>query len=187
MPPPDSETSRWFAQEVHPHEGALRSYLRTRFPTITDGEVRLAPNQPHVPTGRIVSHLDRGYLSDNVSKGYEFDVIANPTRNWTLRFCFSHSERKRTNVLTEGEPWWAQQRELFTQLDTLYRQRTGQPSVINRPFIAPNRTEGNLTVEGRIADSTVQLDNIRGAAGFLTGRAPMSQLRRFTSNCVFVA
>ena len=36
MPPPDSDTSRWFAQEVHPHEGALRAYLRTRFPTITD-------------------------------------------------------------------------------------------------------------------------------------------------------
>jgi RNA polymerase sigma-70 factor (ECF subfamily) len=36
MPPRDSETARWFAQEVHPHEGALRSYLRTRFPALTD-------------------------------------------------------------------------------------------------------------------------------------------------------
>jgi outer membrane receptor protein involved in Fe transport len=102
-----------------------------------------------------------GYLSDNVSKGYELEIIANPTQNWTLRFGFSHSERKRTNVLTEGEPWWAEQRELFDRLDTLYRQQTGQPSVMNRPFIAPNGTEGNLTVEDRIADSTVQLDNVR--------------------------
>jgi hypothetical protein len=43
MSPPDSETSRWFAQEVHPHEGALRSYLRTRFPTITGVDEQ--PNQ----------------------------------------------------------------------------------------------------------------------------------------------
>ena len=39
MPPPDSETSRWFAQEVHPHEGALRSYLRARFPSIEADDV----------------------------------------------------------------------------------------------------------------------------------------------------
>lgn len=27
MPPQDSETSRWFAEHVHPHEGMLRGYL----------------------------------------------------------------------------------------------------------------------------------------------------------------
>jgi RNA polymerase sigma-70 factor (ECF subfamily) len=29
---PDSEQSRWFAEEVQPHEPALRAYLRRRFP-----------------------------------------------------------------------------------------------------------------------------------------------------------
>jgi RNA polymerase sigma-70 factor (ECF subfamily) len=34
--PPDSEQSRWFAEEVQPHEPALRAYLRRRFPDATD-------------------------------------------------------------------------------------------------------------------------------------------------------
>lgn len=36
MPPQDTETARWFATEVHPHEPALRSYLRSHFPTLRD-------------------------------------------------------------------------------------------------------------------------------------------------------
>lgn len=36
MPPPDLEIARWFAEEVHPHEPALRSYLRSHFPTLRD-------------------------------------------------------------------------------------------------------------------------------------------------------
>ncbi|HYC70161.1 MAG TPA: sigma-70 family RNA polymerase sigma factor [Opitutaceae bacterium] len=36
MPPPDLEQSRWFALEVQPHEPALRSYLRGRFPRLRD-------------------------------------------------------------------------------------------------------------------------------------------------------
>jgi RNA polymerase sigma-70 factor (ECF subfamily) len=36
MPPPDLEITRWFAKEVHPHEPALRSYLRSHFPTLRD-------------------------------------------------------------------------------------------------------------------------------------------------------
>jgi RNA polymerase sigma factor (sigma-70 family) len=34
MPP--SEQARWFAEEVQPHEPALRAYLQARFPTIAD-------------------------------------------------------------------------------------------------------------------------------------------------------
>lgn len=36
MPPPDSELARWFAEEVQPHEPALRAWLRSRFPTLAD-------------------------------------------------------------------------------------------------------------------------------------------------------
>ncbi|MGH7943771.1 MAG: RNA polymerase sigma factor, partial [Opitutaceae bacterium] len=36
MPPQDLEVARWFSTEVLPHEPALRSYLRTHFPTLTD-------------------------------------------------------------------------------------------------------------------------------------------------------
>lgn len=33
---PHSEHTRWFAEEVQPHESALRSYLRSRFPSLPD-------------------------------------------------------------------------------------------------------------------------------------------------------
>jgi RNA polymerase sigma factor (sigma-70 family) len=36
LPSCDAEMTRWFAEEVHPHEPALRSYLRSHFPTLRD-------------------------------------------------------------------------------------------------------------------------------------------------------
>lgn len=36
MPPPKPEHSRWFAEEVQPHESVLRSWLRGLFPTLPD-------------------------------------------------------------------------------------------------------------------------------------------------------
>jgi len=38
MPPPDPEIARWFAEEVQPHEAALRAWLRNRFPTLKDAD-----------------------------------------------------------------------------------------------------------------------------------------------------
>jgi RNA polymerase sigma-70 factor (ECF subfamily) len=38
MPPPDSQLGRWFAEEVLPHEPALRGWLRNRFPTLADAD-----------------------------------------------------------------------------------------------------------------------------------------------------
>ncbi len=36
MPSPESEFFRWFAEEVQPHEAALRSWLAGRFPGLQD-------------------------------------------------------------------------------------------------------------------------------------------------------
>ena len=36
MPPENSETGRWFAQEIQPHEAKLRAWLRNRFPPELD-------------------------------------------------------------------------------------------------------------------------------------------------------
>lgn len=36
MPPASAENTRWFAEEVQPHESALRSYLKHRFPGVSD-------------------------------------------------------------------------------------------------------------------------------------------------------
>jgi DNA-directed RNA polymerase specialized sigma24 family protein len=38
MAPPDAELARWFAEEVQPHEPALRAWLRSRFPTLGDAD-----------------------------------------------------------------------------------------------------------------------------------------------------
>ena len=34
--PPEPQLSRWFAEEVQPHEAALRAYLRRSFPSLAD-------------------------------------------------------------------------------------------------------------------------------------------------------
>ena len=38
MPPQPSPSSRWFVDEVQPHEPALRTWLRARFPSIHDSD-----------------------------------------------------------------------------------------------------------------------------------------------------
>ncbi|MEN9637215.1 MAG: hypothetical protein RL077_5619, partial [Verrucomicrobiota bacterium] len=34
----NSDSARWFAEEVLPHEAALRAWLRARFPVVTDAD-----------------------------------------------------------------------------------------------------------------------------------------------------
>lgn len=36
MPPPDTDHARWFAEEVHAHDGQLRAYLRGTYPAVRD-------------------------------------------------------------------------------------------------------------------------------------------------------
>jgi RNA polymerase sigma-70 factor (ECF subfamily) len=36
VPPLPADSTRWFAEEVSPHEGALRGWLRVRFPSLAD-------------------------------------------------------------------------------------------------------------------------------------------------------
>ena len=36
MEPPNPDHARWFAEEVHPHEASLRSYVRRSFPALRD-------------------------------------------------------------------------------------------------------------------------------------------------------
>jgi RNA polymerase sigma-70 factor (ECF subfamily) len=36
MPPPQTEQARWFADEVHAHDGQLRAYLRGTYPSVRD-------------------------------------------------------------------------------------------------------------------------------------------------------
>jgi iron complex outermembrane recepter protein len=103
-----------------------------------------------------------GYLFDQVSKGWELETIANPTRNWTVRFSYSYTDRERTNVLLEGDPWWAERVALWGSLDTIYVARTGNPSVLNQQLY--NRNDAfvtDSTVSERIAESARLLAETR--------------------------
>jgi iron complex outermembrane recepter protein len=102
------------------------------------------------------------YLFDQVSKGWEFETVSNPTRNWTIRLNYSYTDRTKTNVLLEGEPWWAERVALFGALDRLYTTRTGRPSILNQQLF--NRNDAfvtNTTVAQRIAESARELAETR--------------------------
>ena len=101
------------------------------------------------------------YLSDRVSKGTEFEVFANPTRNWTIRAGYSYTDRTRRNVFYEGVPWWAERVALWKSLDTLYTTRTGRPSIYNQPLYDRNQAFSTLTVAQRIAQSDTELATVR--------------------------
>ncbi|MES2692322.1 MAG: TonB-dependent receptor plug domain-containing protein [Verrucomicrobiota bacterium] len=45
-------------------------------------------------------------LIDTATTGYEVEFVANPTRNWTVRAGYSHSERSRENFFEEGRAFF---------------------------------------------------------------------------------
>ena len=47
-------------------------------------------------------------IIDTVTEGYEFELIGNPTPNWTFRANYSHSTRGRENFFAEGRAFFAQ-------------------------------------------------------------------------------
>ena len=64
MPPSDPETTRWFAEEVQPHELELRAYLRAKFSTHLDIDdlvqetyVRLLQAREHAPLRSVRAYL----------------------------------------------------------------------------------------------------------------------------------
>ncbi len=47
-------------------------------------------------------------IIDTATTGYELELVANPTRNWTIRAGYSKSERGRENFFAEGRTFFAQ-------------------------------------------------------------------------------
>ena len=64
VPPLDSETNRWFAEEVLPHETILRAYLRHKFPTLTDVDDVVQESYLKIVRARLDGRLQsaRGFL-----------------------------------------------------------------------------------------------------------------------------
>lgn len=46
-------------------------------------------------------------IIDTATTGYEFEIVGNPTRNWTFRANYSHSKRNRENFFEEGRAFFA--------------------------------------------------------------------------------
>jgi hypothetical protein len=101
------------------------------------------------------------YLFDRKSDGFEIEAIANPTPNWSFRASYSLSEIVKTNVLSEGEPWWEERVALWQTLDRIYTTRTGRPSIMNQLYVNTNNVVNTRTVAARIADSDRELAAIR--------------------------
>lgn len=58
MPPPDSESTRWFAEHLQPHEAVLRAWLRGQFPSVTDVEDILQEAYVRVLQARKVTEIE---------------------------------------------------------------------------------------------------------------------------------
>lgn len=67
---PESEQSRWFAQEVQPHEPVLRAYLQREFPTLSD--VDDIVQESHL---RLLRAREKGPIKS--AKAYLFAVARN--------------------------------------------------------------------------------------------------------------
>ena len=63
MPPPIDQ-ARWFAEEVQPHEPALRAYLRGRFPSLRDVDDLVQESYARILRARQIgtAKLTRAYL-----------------------------------------------------------------------------------------------------------------------------
>ncbi len=107
-------------------------------------------------TSVYVSSAD-SYLSDQISKGTELEVIANLTRNWTMRASYASTDRVVTNTFFEALPWWAERVKLWKSLDSLYTQRTGRPTISNQLLFTAAQTFSTVTVAQRIAESDALL------------------------------
>jgi RNA polymerase sigma-70 factor (ECF subfamily) len=62
--PPASDTTRWFAEEVHPHDASLKAYLRGSFPTVRDVEDVVQESYLRVWRAKMAGSVEsaRGFL-----------------------------------------------------------------------------------------------------------------------------
>jgi hypothetical protein len=85
-------------------------------------------------------------IIDTASKGVEVELVANPTRNWTIRANYSKSERDRENYFAEGYAYFGQK---FTEWRTL---AAGNPALLatvetNIAAIQTNELDGRAVVQ----------------------------------------
>lgn len=89
---PSAEQARWFADEVHPHEGALRGYLRNNFPSVDPDDV---VQESYL---RLLKARARGKIES--TKAYVFAVARNTA------ITFFQRRRIYSEVPLEELPDW---------------------------------------------------------------------------------
>ncbi len=100
--------SGWLIED-HPDPDRLRDViipaweqfetdLEATFPKFVQSWVRGPWNPAHTDDSQIGPPDGHAYTEDSVSKGYEVELVANPTRNWRLAVNYSQTEAIRDNV-----------------------------------------------------------------------------------------
>lgn len=115
---------RLFARATAYHTAAKND------PTVRDNSFILAHRRivnAYRDTGRITqAEADTRYLtaylgdflSDLDTRGYEFELKANPTRNWTITAAYSYTKLERSNLGQEWYPWFAEQKAYYARFPT---------------------------------------------------------------------
>ena len=73
--------------------------------------------QAEADTRNIAAYLG-DFLSDLDTRGHEFELKANPTKNWTLTASYSHTKLARSNLGQEWFPWFADQKAYYAKYPT---------------------------------------------------------------------
>ena len=71
------------------------------------------------------------FMSDLATNGYELEVKANPTKNWTITASYSYTKLKRSNLGQDWYPWFAEQKAYYAKF----------PSALLTTFNIPITTE----------------------------------------------
>ena len=99
-------------------------------PTVRDNTFILAHRRiinAYRDTGRITqAEADTRYinaylgdfLSDLDTQGYEFELKANPTKNWTITAAYSYTKLERSNLGQEWYAWFAEQKAYYGKFPT---------------------------------------------------------------------
>lgn len=99
MNPAPTDHARWFAEEVQPHEAALRSYLRHSLRSLADVDDLMQECY-----ARLLRERERGAVRSN--RAFLFTVARNAVRDVIRRRAvadtFAVTENDRSGVLEEG-------------------------------------------------------------------------------------